>query len=324
VRQTLANHLLRLAWSFTFAKRFSPRQPVILLYHGVPAAADATLSARVFEQHIHFLNRHFQFVHPADLDRRRAPDERPEILLTFDDGFRNNAEVVAPILRRYSAPAIFFVASRHAVDGKYLWFSHLRALEDFFPETGFSFRGVFFNMSVGERRRSIQRLWKTLLDLRPHPTAMYQALEEELPAMEDFVSPKDLADSHAGMTAEQVAELSADPLFSIGGHTVDHPFLTRCDPAEAVRQMDVNRAWLEAVCGRRCDAFAYPSGDYSPELLDACQKTGFSRGYAVAAAIDRSSPFEIPRIGVYAASTDVLGFKAQWGPLVRRLRLPIG
>ena len=28
------------------------------------------------------------------------------------------------------------------------------------------------------------------------------------------------------MTVEQIADLSADPLFSIGAHTIDHPFLT--------------------------------------------------------------------------------------------------
>ena len=88
--------------------------------------------------------------------------------------------------------------------------------------------------------------------------------------------------------------------------------------------MDENRAWLEAVCGRRCDTFAYPSGDYNRDILGACRQAGFSRGYAVAATIDPTSPLEIPRIGVYAESTDVLGFKMQWGPLMRRMRLPVG
>ena len=103
-----------------------------------------------------------------------------------------------------------------------------------------------------------------------------------MPPLDEFVSARDVNDSYAGMTAEQVAELAANPLFSIGAHTVDHPFLTRCEPAEAAQQIERNRLWLEATCGQRCDSIAYPAGDYSAALLDVCRHAGFSRGYAVA------------------------------------------
>jgi len=126
------------------------------------------------------------------------------------------------------------------------------------------------------------------------------------------------------MTAEQVADLAADPLFSVGVHTTDHPFLTRCQTDEALHQIEDNRTWLESACGRRCDAIAYPSGDYSAELLNVCRREGFVRGYAVSRRISGRSMLELERIGIYSESTDVLGFKVQWAALMRALCLPVG
>jgi peptidoglycan/xylan/chitin deacetylase (PgdA/CDA1 family) len=316
--------LVSVAWRIPAARRLVSRRPVILLYHGVPASATAAHSGAVFEQHVRFMKQHFEFVSPDDLESKRAPGERLRILLTFDDGYRNNAEVVAPILRLHGVPALFFVSSRHAAPGKYLWFSYLWALEASFPRNGFAFRGAFFDMRPAERRRSVHRLSRLLLSLRPHPSAMYEAIEGELPRLEEFVSDAELTDRYAGMTAEQVAQLAADPLFSIGAHTVDHPFLTKCDPAEARRQVEANRRWLEAVSGRRCDAIAYPSGDYDTGTLELCRQAAFTRGYAVTTRIDRASPLELSRIGIYSDSTDALAFKVQWGGVLRELRVPIG
>ena len=225
------------------------RQPVIVMYHGVPSTSGATISAAVFEQHVRFLKRHFEFAAPDDVPAR-AGSARPRVLLTFDDGFRNNAEVVAPILRRHDVPAIFFVCSRHATPGRYLWFSHLDALERHFCWNDFSFRRRVYDMRPSARRRSMWQLRQMLLSLEPHPCRMYQALEEELPPLDEFVGAAERADCYAGMTAEQLGELAADSRFTIGVHTADHPFLSRCGTAEARRQLDANRKWIEDATGR--------------------------------------------------------------------------
>ena len=189
VNNTVTTGIVRYGWRFPFARTLVSRQPVICLYHGVPARDGA-----VFEQHVLFLKRHFELVSPAQLENRRKRLDRLRVLLTFDDGFRNNAEVVAPILRKHDVSAIFFVSSRHAVPGQYLWFSYLSALEDHFRGQELHFRGDFFDMSAGNRRRNLERLQKILLGLLPHPAAMYRAIDEELPRLADFVSDRDVAD----------------------------------------------------------------------------------------------------------------------------------
>jgi peptidoglycan/xylan/chitin deacetylase (PgdA/CDA1 family) len=317
--------ILTIGWRFPLIRALSARQPVILLYHSVPAKGDgAFIDANMFEQHVRFLKRHFELVTPSDLRKNRRGLEKIRVLLTFDDGFRNHAKVVAPILRKHSIAATFFVCSRHATSGKYLWFNYLRALERHFPGNGFSFGGELINMAPAQRQLSIRRLAALLLSLTPHPDAMYQAIEEELPRLEDFLNGDEIADYYAGMTAEQVGELAADPLFSIGSHTVDHPFLTKCEPKEVLRQIQDNKTWIEQVCNQRCETIAYPSGDYNAEVLKQCRNLRFAHGYALTPGLNADPQFELPRIGIYSTSVDILGFKVQWGNLMRTLRIQAG
>jgi peptidoglycan/xylan/chitin deacetylase (PgdA/CDA1 family) len=299
---------------------------VILLYHGIPKDSDGNfaIDGAAFEQQIIFLKQHFKIV-PADrLWDRREAHENIRVMLTFDDSFRNHAEVAAPILRKHDVPATFFICSRHSISGKYLWFSYLRALEKHFPDDSLCFRSDRFNMSPDQRNASLRRLSDLLLGLKPHPSAMYQAIETELPRLESFVSPEHLADSYAGMTAEQVSQLAKDSLFSFGVHTVDHPLLTKCDPDEVYRQILGNKTWIERATNRRCDFIAYPEGAYNAKVVEQCRDFGFTHGHALVPILNTDVEYEVPRMGIYSVSLDVLGFKVQWGNLLRAMKMKVG
>jgi peptidoglycan/xylan/chitin deacetylase (PgdA/CDA1 family) len=320
---TLKNNIRSLAAisgsRFPAARFFSPRDPVILVYHGVPRQGPG-VNGDIFERQLLFLKQKFDLVSWEQLGVRRSRLERVQVVLTFDDGFRNNAEVVAPILQRHRVPAIFFVSTHHAGAGKYLWFSYLRMLEASFPGNGFSFRGAFQDMSPARRANTIGDLRSSLVAMKPHPAAMYDAIEKELPRLEEFNSDEELNDRGAGMTPDQIASLARDPLFTIGAHTVDHPFLTNCESSEANLQIINSKQWLEQVSGQHCCLFAYPAGDYNLGVIEQCRAAGFTHGFTVDGEIAGIKEFELPRLGVYYASLNELGFKVRWGYLLQSLQ----
>jgi len=289
------------------------RTPSVLLYHGVSRTSRCgEVDAARFETQVLFLKRHFAFIHPDQVGTRRAFGTRIQVLLTFDDGFRNNAEVVAPILRRNSVPAIFFISSRHVTPGKYLFSAYLTMLLRNFKANGFNVRGEFMDMRPNHRRETLRRLTRWLSQLKPYPTALYRVLDEELPRLEEFVTPEEIRDGCAGMTEDQVHEVASDPLFRVGAHTVDHPRLEECERDEALRQITENKLWLERVSGQACDTVAYPYGNYKRETIELCRLAGLHRGYAVLQKFISDPDWEIPRIGIYSPSVDVLGFKVVW------------
>jgi len=219
---------------------------------------------------------------------------------------------------------MFFISSRHSRPGKYLWFSYLEALEKGFRGNGFPVGGEFIDMSLNKRRESMRSLQEMLLSLKPHPAAMYEVIDKELPRLEDFVSANELADYFAGMTEEQVGELASDPLFSLGIHTVDHPFLTKCDSEEVHRQILNNKAWLERFSNQPCTAIAYPAGQYNADVLMQCCRLGVTEGHALVPLLGTNPDQELARVGVYSGSLESLGFKVQWGNWARSIQSAIG
>ena len=322
--EQLISIFVRVACHLPYIRYLFSGNGIILLYHGVPKnSEDGSIDSRVFEAHVNFIRQRFNVVSAAGLLERRAKD-KIKVMLTFDDGFRNNAETVAPILTKYNMPATFFVCSRHSVPGKYLWFSYLRALRKYFPEKRLTFRGAILDMSSDSRNVSVSKLSDHLLNLKPHPGAMYKAIEEELPRLEDFVNAETLRDSYAGASAQEVRQLAANPLFSVGAHTVDHPFLPKCDSGEVNRQFTENKKWIEAVTSRPCNSIAYPSGAYDSGVLEQARGAGFAYGHAVIPVLKRDVQYELPRLGIYSKSLDILAFKVYWGNLLRAVPLKVG
>jgi peptidoglycan/xylan/chitin deacetylase (PgdA/CDA1 family) len=298
--------------------------PVVLLYHGVPDWDDEFVDSKALEQHVVFLKKHFDTVGFEDLIAGAPGNGKPRVALTFDDGYRNNAVVAAPILRRHGVPATFFVCNRHTQRGKYLWFSYLRALEKHFKGNGFKYQGEFIDMSNERRQESLKRLRAHLLSLDPHPSATYLEIEKQLPAIEDFVEEHDLQMHYAGLTEEQIAELAEDDLFSMQAHTVDHPLLTRCRRDEAMTQLGQNKTWLEGITRKECLALAYPGGDYDAATVDLCRGLGFKRAFAVISKKLNLPSYEIPRVGIFSKSLGVFAVKAWFGHTIRKLGVPVG
>ena len=292
------------------------REPAVLLYHGTPRssirAGKYGFDGEDLERQIVHLQRHFEFIGPQALTRPRSVWARKAVLLTFDDGLRSNAAVAAPILRKHRVPAIFFVSCRHVGTDRVLWFSYLIALEHGFRHAGFTFRGQYQDMSAGRRKETVGRLSEALLGLTPHPAAMYAAIENELPPLESFLPREEIEDRYAGLTEEQVAGLAGEELFSVGCHTVDHPFLTRCAPPEAIRQIVENKRHLERICGKAVTDISYPAGDYDESILTACRNLGMRSGYAVDPRVNSDPRLEVPRAGIYQPYPEVAAFKAMW------------
>ena len=63
------------------------------------------------------------------------------------------------------------------------------------------------------------------------------------------------------MTWEEIAQLSRDPLVTIGAHTVNHVILKKTSDRVARSELEMGRAVTEAAIGVRPEHLAYPVGD---------------------------------------------------------------
>jgi len=100
------------------------------------------------------------------------------------------------------------------------------------------------------------------------------------------------------VTGKELQEMADDPLFSIGSHTMTHPFLTRIGPQERAEELARSKDYLEKLTGGPVPALAYPYGDYDGAVIAALKEAGYQAGFAVDDRGTANEPahYSIPRI----------------------------
>ncbi len=96
-----------------------------LMFHGkspnIPAEGQPRLSIPEFEKIVTWVAKRFSFLTPEEFSLGR----RPGVLMTFDDGFANNARNVLPVLHRHALPGLFFVSTQHVTNPSH-WLGFVR------------------------------------------------------------------------------------------------------------------------------------------------------------------------------------------------------
>jgi peptidoglycan/xylan/chitin deacetylase (PgdA/CDA1 family) len=260
------------------------------LFPETPAAAE-------FEERMRWVKEWFNVLPLAEaidaLFAGRIPSRA--LSITFDDGYADNEELAANILRRLGLTATVFVA------------------------TGFLDGGCMWNDRIIE---AIRRVDAATLDLRPLGLASFEldsvaarraAIDAVLNSVKHFEPQRRLRVAEAivqaaggkpspqlMMRTDQVRNLRSLGV-EVGAHTVTHPILTRLDPATAHDEIDRGKRELEAIVGGPVRLFAYPNGapnrDYAPEHVALVRGCGFSAAVSTSwgAASMRSDRFQLPR-----------------------------
>jgi peptidoglycan/xylan/chitin deacetylase (PgdA/CDA1 family) len=279
----------------------SPRVSV-LIFHRVHAEPDPLfpqeMTASRFDAmcrslkstfNVMTLGRASQLMHAGELPSRA-------LVITFDDGYADNAEVALPILLKHGLEATFFIATGFLDGGRMF---NDTVIECIRGATLDSIDLGDFDMgrrelrTLAERRRVIDELLPRLkhLQLDARQTALRALLDRTgQPAL-----PTDLM-----MRSDQVQVVSKAGI-EIGGHTVNHPILHVLSDAEAEREIAQGRQQLERLTGRPVEYFAYPNGrpgqDYGARDVELVRRLGFKGAVSTASGVAsaQSDPFQLPR-----------------------------
>jgi peptidoglycan/xylan/chitin deacetylase (PgdA/CDA1 family) len=231
---------------------------VLMFHHVRPSQPKGFDPHRILEITPEFLDRVLGHVRnqgydiiPIDAmaERIRSPQPgKPFVVLTFDDGYRDNAEFALPILRRHGAPFTVFATTGFADGGAPLWWLDL---EDSVA------RGLPGDHGY-KRSGSPARVFKSIYaDLRPK--ADLQQRIARLANAADIDGPA--RTRRLCLHWDDLRALAADPLCTIGAHTLTHPLLGTQDEAVARREMAQSKAILEDKLQLPVRHIAYPVGD---------------------------------------------------------------
>ena len=235
----------------------------ILMYHGIVTEGAQALAAQ-----LRYLVRHFKVVSLEAMVGRLENGSAPaanEVVLTFDDGLRNNLSVVYPILRQLQVPATFFVCPGLVETGKWLWNHEVRCrlqtlaapalaeVKTSLPATGTTVEEIVEwtkTLHLPQRREAEQIIRQATPGFRATPA---QQIAFDIMNWEDL--------------------LSLDPsLITVGSHTMSHPILSTLTQEEIESELVESRHCLEQHLQRPAEFFCYPNGSYDARTYQAVKK----------------------------------------------------
>jgi peptidoglycan/xylan/chitin deacetylase (PgdA/CDA1 family) len=203
-------------------------------------------------RHVEVFGRWFDFIALNELpERLKRRGKRPFCLLTFDDGKRSNATVVAPELEKLGVPAVFFVVASSIGCQTPLWFDRYKAL-----------RKKLVSLPPGLELHILKQLPYAVLVERMERACTQYGVEADL---DD--------DDVALMTWEQVRSLHKRG-FSIGAHGFTHTILPRETEAAALENIGKSIAKVREEIAAPCSSFAFPNGNYTAELAQHAVRCG--------------------------------------------------
>ena len=288
LKSLIAPALHQIAWStgFSTSRAKSLHVGRIVTFHGV---GDEYYSVTEFESQLRWLARNFSIVSLGCLVERMDSELTDEIVLTFDDGLRNNFTHAWPILKKLNIPATFFVVPGLIESDHWIWTHELRARlallppaakRQLLPDTPATEEAVLNHVkTLGLRARNdVQdKLRQLTPEFQPAPT---QHTRYDL------------------MSWAELQQLDS-PLITIGSHSMTHPILSTLTGSELAAEFHESRRMLEDRLQKPIEFFCYPNGSHNPEVIQTAREH-------YRAAVSNEARFvhpgmdlhQLPRIGI--------------------------
>ncbi len=267
-----------------------------------------SVSAEDLDDQLETLARCTEVIDPCEVTAAMSAGRGRRVLVTFDDGYRDNYELAFPLLRKHGLPAVFFLTTGF-LDGSLMsWWDeiawmvrrsgsdarHVAAM----PGASLLPAGVSF--ATSNHDATIVKLIASYMAL---PDGTGQRFLHELAGASG--SGRCGASDVEGlwMTWEMAREMHAAGM-SIGGHTVTHPVLARLSVERQRQEITACARRLDEEVGVAMRWFAYPLGardTFTPLTQETLRNYGVELAFSFYGGFVRPSrwdPLDVPRVNV--------------------------
>ena len=260
------------------------------------------------ESQLKYLSRNFDVISFADviafIDGKSILPKRP-LLITFDDGFRDNYENAFPIIKAINVPVTMILATDYIGENKTFWYDWLAFIvynvnaEVLFLDD----KNITFDLTGEKDKRRIVyfKIMKHLKNVTNEKRLQLLAgLNENYGSIYDSL-PEDIKQLSQPMTWENVREMSQAGI-TFGSHTVTHPFLSQVSKQQLDAELRYSKRKIEQETGQVVSIIGYPNGqreDFNDGVKSVAQELGYKIGLSYINGvnyIDGFDRYEMKRI----------------------------
>lgn len=232
------------------------------------------------------------------LEALKAGRAHQVVAITADDAYLDNLTEALPVLEAHDAPLTLYVAPG-LISGEILpWWEVAEEIvmtRSVLSLPGQSGELVLPCRNMKEKRLAVRKLmrWLSTVNEESDQQAVLRQLGGKAGKRRRF------------MNWQELRDLAAHPLVTLGAHTVDHVALARLSEAQALAQMQDSVAIIAAKTGIHTRHFAYPYGHKAAagaREVELARQAGFASAvttrHGVLISANAAHPHALPRISV--------------------------
>lgn len=281
---------------FLYHKLINRNRLTVLMFHRVLPPEESTrlaaleewsISDRIFEKLMEFCKKLYNVVsleqvYEAKLSGKKLPPNA--LLITFDDGWRDNYTYALPILVKHELTAAIFIASSAVNKRLPFWqekiTSACKLKSDLLCEIVNEFR---LDSSVNDTTTLIHRL--KLVENSEKKARITEICEEYIPQDRQFLS------------RSEIVELVSHNI-AIGSHGATHEPLAHLDSQQQKYEIKSSAIHLASITRKPIISMSFPHGSYNSQIVKMCNQEGYCLMFDSTAKINRKLTSVISRLHV--------------------------
>ena len=281
--------------AYSVVKKKDPL-PLVLAYHSINKVRLKPLEieqeAGNFEKQVLFLKKNFYMLSLSEflgcMNGGRAYP-RNSVLMTFDDGYRDNYTNAFPVLKANGVPAAIFISTAPIETGEPLFFDALRyavmsTSRHILDLTCFGLKKYLL-----EKSDEVSVAW-VIREITQASKGMDNSRKSELTGFiygRLGLDYEELKRKRLYLSWDEISEMAGGGI-EFGSHTVTHPRLSALDPEVCSSELVNSKRIIEERTGRPVKTLAYPFGG-KLEFNESVEKAAREAGYECAFSLCRGS-----------------------------------
>ncbi len=304
------------------ADHLGPRL-LVLNYHRVGESTRTLFDSGIysctadeFDWQVAWLKKRFVFPtleEAADIIHGRTVPKKNSVLITFDDGYRDNYQIAFPILKKHGVPGTFFLPTAFVGTGNLPWWDQIAYLIKISSKQRISLTypdKMEFDITRRFRAQSIRSILTAFKTPRTtDPERFIRELGEACGTQTVTEAPEPCF-----MSWDEAREMTRGGM-SFGSHTHSHEIISKLPYSRQLEELTQSKAILERELQTPIQTLAYPVGaadSFSKDSMKAAAEAGYHTAFSFYSGVNipgKIKPFDVLRVGVSQDSRATFRFR---------------
>ena len=263
----------------------------IVCFHGICADSDTYINGRFYQETafrklLLAIQQHFHIISLDDFRANRLNPDKLNVLITFDDGYRNNLTLALPIIEELQIPVTIFVTGRTDLP---LWTDLFDIAMANPTESGTVIADVLALSPV----KTAKEL-KAWIPLQPKERVL--EINRQLNRIPDSLRAKTSVYWEL-LSDDDLRSMQQQRLIRLANHGANHLSFVTLTDEQMAQEIDEVRTRLNNIGSAYASVFAYPYGHHNANTIRYLKEIDLEQQHLAEYAVEQA-PYLLQRMAV--------------------------